>query len=303
MRSVTEFAFAKINLFLGITEKRSDGFHGISTLMQTVSLCDTVTVSLKKSLLPEIKLKVLSEEPIPEDQSNLAYRAAEAYFANSDSVYSISILLEKRIPSQAGLAGGSSDAAAVLRALDRLAEKPIGLSRLLAIAGTLGSDIPFCLLGGAALCTGRGEILAPIPDPPGLYGVIVKSKEAVSTPFAYAALDRLYRDFDGTVPLPPQSAEPISAALASGDPSAVYPLCYNLFEEAVFPLCPVARSYCELMRKSGALAANLSGSGSAVFGLFRSRAEAEAVAAMIGDGAVAVESVGAYLNENDRKDR
>ncbi len=268
MISTSELAYAKVNLFLGITEKRSDGFHEISTVMHSLSLADRLTVRIEKTVLPEIKLKVSPKNNIPQDRRNLVWRAAEAYLDHVGCRAAVDLTLEKTIPSEAGLGGGSSDAAATLRALDRLLGYRLPIEELSAIAAELGSDVPFCLYGGTAFCTGRGERIVRIPESPTLYAVVCKGSEAVSTPRAYGELDRLYRDFTDCSLLPAQSADTMASLCRNGDAGAIAGKLYNVFEDAVYPVCPEAMSQRDRLIALGADGALLSGSGSAVFGLF-----------------------------------
>ena len=290
MQSTSESAYAKVNLFLGITEKRSDGFHEISSVMHSLSLCDTLTVRAEKSILPEIKLEVFPKCGVPEDGRNLVWRAAQAYLDHVEARVSLDLTLEKRIPSEAGLGGGSSDAAATLRALDRLLGYHLPSAELSEIASELGSDVPFCLFGGTALCTGRGEKLFRINEPLSLFAVICKGSESVSTPKAYGALDRLYLDFKNPALLPTQSGEKMASLCRSGDARAIASALYNVFEDAVFPACPEARGQRDRLLSLGATGALLSGSGSAVFGLFENLEAARSAASEMGCTAFAVES-------------
>ena len=290
MQSTSELAYAKVNLFLGLTEKRSDGFHEISTVMHSLSLCDRLTVSVEKTVLPEIKLRVLPKGPIPEDQRNLVWRAAEAYLRYVGSTASVDLTLQKSIPSEAGLGGGSSDAAATLRAFDRLLGYRLPSKELSAIAAELGSDVPFCLYGGTALCAGRGERIVRIPQAFSLSAVICKGSESVSTPKAYGALDRLYRDFTDPSMLPDQSAKGMAELCRKGDTAAIAGALYNVFEDAVFPVCPEALSERDRLLALGADGALLSGSGSAVFGLFSDPEAARAAAAAFEGLAFCVQS-------------
>jgi 4-diphosphocytidyl-2-C-methyl-D-erythritol kinase len=295
MQSTSELAYAKVNLFLGITEKRSDGFHEISSVMHSLSLSDRLTVRIEKTVLPEMKLRVLPKSNIPEDQRNLVWRAAEAYLRYVNASVSVDLVLEKSIPSEAGLGGGSSDAAATLRALDRLLGYRLSSEELSDIAAELGSDVPFCLFGGTALCTGRGEKLVRISEPLSLSAVICKGSESVSTPKAYGTLDRLYRDFSDPSLLPPQSAEGMAALCRAGDAAAVSRGLYNVFEDAVYPVCPEALAQRNRLLSLGADGALLSGSGSAVFGLFSDLRAAREAASSLDGLAFAVQSAPASI--------
>ena len=262
---VREKAYAKINLYLNVTAKRPDGFHDIETVMQTISLYDDLAVSLTLSDKAEVYLSVGGAD-LPTDSGNIVTRAAELYLACSGKVGRVDISLVKRIPVAAGLAGGSADAAATLRALNRLFNSYFSESELLALAAELGSDVPFCLLGGRAVCRGRGEQIEPIASPSDLHFVIaVADGEQVSTPAAYRALDEMYSDFDGSI----KSEAPDMTEL------------YNIFENAVLPTCFKAEILKKRMVELGAIASLMSGSGPSVFGLFEDESTARAAAEAI----------------------
>ena len=267
---VHEKAYAKINLYLNVTAKRPDGFHEIETVMQTVSLCDELAVSLTPRDRAEVKLSVCGAD-LPTDKSNIVTRAAELYLARSGKVGRIDISLVKRIPIAAGLAGGSADAAATLRAMNRLFNDYFSDSELLELAAELGSDVPFCLHGGCAVCRGRGEIIEPLSAYRDLHLVIaIADGEQVSTPLAYRALDAMYSDFDGSI---------------KNDAPAISEL-YNIFENAVFATCSMAELLKERILALDATASLMSGSGPSVFGIFDSEAAAKTAADMISaDGA------------------
>ena len=187
---VNEKAYAKINLFLDVTERRQDGFHNIVSVMQSVSLCDTIL--LNASCSDNTLIRITSDDPgLPLDENNLIYKAAEKYLSYYGICAEVDIHLTKQIPIGAGLGGGSSDAAATLRALDKVFNLSSG-NDLLRLSAEIGSDVPFCLIGGRALCTGRGEQLEAVKEYPINHFVISIGKEKVSTPKAYRALDEKY---------------------------------------------------------------------------------------------------------------
>ena len=152
---ISEKAYAKINLFLDVVGKRADGFHEIKSVMQSVSLFDEVDVSVERADYSCITIKVENSD-IPADERNLAYLAAEAFLDKTGISAAVDITLRKYIPDRAGLGGGSSDAAAVLRALNMAFGDPLSKNELIALAEALGSDVPFCLVGGTRLCEGKG---------------------------------------------------------------------------------------------------------------------------------------------------
>ena len=263
--TVHEKAYAKINLYLNVTAKRQDGFHDIETVMQTVSLCDELAVSLAPSDRAEAHLSICGAD-LPTDRGNIVTRAAELYLARSGMIGRVDISIVKRIPVAAGLAGGSADAAATLRALNRLFNSYFSESKLLALAAELGSDVPFCLLGGRAVCRGRGELIEPVFSPTDLHFVIaIADGEQVSTPAAFRALDEMYSDFDGSI----KSDAPDLTEF------------YNIFENAVFLTCFKAETLKRRMIELGAAASLMSGSGPSVFGLFEDESTARAAAEAI----------------------
>lgn len=276
-------AHAKINLFLDITGRRPDGYHTITGVMQAVSLCDTVTVSVTDPV-DGMYLCVLGPRPgmaetmsltctnpdIPTDRRNLAWRAAEAFFsATGRGCRKLTIHIDKRIPAAAGLAGGSTDAAAVLVALNRLFGSPLTPAALCEVGLTLGADVPFCIMGGARITQGVGEALTPIQPLPDCDLVIACGGEGVSTPAAYRALDERYGQFhpDAYAPKAEELAR-LCSALESGDPDGVCAHVFNLFETVILPERPVARGIKETLLSAGAVTALMSGSGPSVFGVF-----------------------------------
>ena len=270
MTSVKELAHAKINLFLDILSKRDDGFHDIKTVMHTVSLADEVTVSVASSDRPSVKITNVSGVKLPIDNRNLAYRAAEFFLERTMIQASVTITLKKMIPVAAGLAGGSSDAAAVLRALNRLFKRPLTDKYLLSLATELGSDVPFCLIGGTVLCTGRGEELTRLPKAEIEHMVIAVADEHVSTPWAYARLDEIYEDFkfsrsDKT----DEHYADLMRRIENKDFTEFK--LYNIFENAVFSTCIGAESIKGALLQLGATNAMMSGSGPSVFGIFKSK--------------------------------
>ena len=280
MTSVKENAYAKINLYLDVIAKRDDGFHDVKTVMHTVSLADEVTVSVKPSSKTDIRLYLSGNNKIPADSRNLAYRAAELFLSATMMSAEVSIKLNKQIPVAAGLAGGSADAAAVLRALNRVFKRPLTEKRLLSLAAELGSDVPFCLLGGTALCLGRGEKIERLDDKLRLQVLITVADEHVSTPSAYAALDGLYNDFssertDGAE----LYYDAVMTALKNGKMDNVK--LYNVFENAVFPCCSGAEMLKNKLYELGASQALMSGSGPSVFGIFENSEAAEVAKAEI----------------------
>lgn len=273
IRTVTERAYAKLNLTLGVRCRRADGYHELDMLMQTVDLFDTVTVTRASDLVVTASGMLLP-------QDNTLRRAAAYYRALTGRGAHIHVT--KRIPAEAGLGGGSADAAAVLRALDRLYEE-VDRQTLREIALKVGADVPFCLEGGLCRAEGVGEILTPLCGMP-LHVVITKPTQGVSTGALFRALQ-----------LPRQMPDTLGAmkALAAGDLDALAPLIENALEAPAEALVPEIRTHRKRLLEAGAVAARMTGSGSAVFGLFRTKEDAERAAKMLSDlpFCVAAESV------------
>jgi 4-diphosphocytidyl-2-C-methyl-D-erythritol kinase len=287
MASVKELAYAKINLYLDILSKRDDGFHDIRTVMHTVSLADEVIVDVTPSARSSVKIVNFSSVKLPTDNRNLAYRAAELFLDRTMKQASVTITLKKYIPVAGGLAGGSSDAAATLRALNRAFKKPVTDKYLLSLAAELGSDVPYCLLGGTALCEGRGELITRIPTAVSLHFVIVALDEHVSTPVAYSALDEEYSNFK--LPRNDYSGEAFEDLMqALKNQSMPDGELFNIFESVIFNTCNKAELAKSRLLELGATHALMSGSGPTVFGIFDSDSQAKnAASALTADGATA----------------
>ena len=261
---IKEYANAKINLFLDVTSKREDGFHNIKSIMQSVSLCDTLFISATEADRTEINLSVDAFD-IPTDSSNLICVSAKKYLEYFKKNAIVEITLEKRIPTGAGLGGGSADAAAVLRGLNRIF-RYANEEQLLAIASDIGSDVPFCLVGGTAFCEGKGEVLTPIAFHGELHVVIAIGRERISTPEAYRSLDRYFNSRF----IPDKRGD---ALICDMDSSVIS--CGNLYNvfEVVISL-PEIDKIKEILAKSGAECTLMSGSGPAVFGIFQDKESA-----------------------------
>lgn len=271
---VVEKAYAKINIFLDVISKRQDGFHDILSIMHAVSLFDTVTVRAQRSEKRVITLRTNSAN-LPTDNRNIAYRAAEAFLDKSQICSKINIEIDKNIPIGAGLAGGSSDAAAVLRALNKI-YPVLDFEALLKIAAELGSDVPFCLLGGTAVCCGRGEQMTSVASPE-LNLVIAIGDRSVETAKAYAALDKLYSDFSER-----RGKASFNELLSATQKSDFSDFLYNIFEDvAATEVLELKKRFIEL----SATASLMSGSGPSVFGIFEDeKTAALACEALLSDG-------------------
>ncbi len=279
-RRVARRANAKINLYLDVLSRRNDGFHNILTVMHSLSLHDDVLVEVQPASVPEISLRVYGAH-LPLDEKNLAYRAADCFMQQTGLAGRVLLTIRKKLPVAAGLAGGSSDAAATLLCLNELAGAPLSSGELLSLGASLGSDVPFCLAGGTQICRGRGEVMEPLPCPAPLFVVIAIGREHVSTPRAFAAMDTYYHDFDGSVPHG-KDAGALADAVRTGTLPQNAATLYNAFEEVILPGCPMAATLRSRLLEMGAYAAHMSGSGPSIFGLFEREEDARRAAAALG---------------------
>ena len=286
---IYERANAKINLYLDVTGIADNGFHALRSVMQTVGLYDGITVDAMPAAEPSVSVSVCGRYRVPVGEGNLAYRAAMLYMDAAAIPMRVHARLEKHIPVAAGLGGGSADAAAVLRALNRAAGRRLSISRLLELAAQLGSDVPFCLVGHTRLCEGRGERMQPLAACPPMPIVILPSPERVSTPAAYAALDTAFCGFK--TPSEHADLSAMRAALTAGDVDGICASLYNIFEDVILPTVPIAAENRAKLLSLGARAAMMSGSGPTIFGFFTSEEGAKAAADAIGGGAVATVTV------------
>ena len=257
-RSATVRALAKINLDLRVLGKRPDGFHELRTLFQSVSLADTLEIAYTKSRRTEIAL----HEDL-QIADNLVVRAARLLMDTMRATGRVEMRLTKRIPMGAGLGGGSSDAAAVLLALPALAGHFVPLPKLSAIGEQLGSDVPFFLLGGAAVGIGRGSELFPLPDLPPLQGLL-------ATPGVHVNTAQAYRDLSPRLTTELQQNKIFKFQEVTWDTSVLAGWA-NDFESVVFEQHPQLAKYKKKLLAAGASAALMTGSGSALFGLFPER--------------------------------
>jgi 4-diphosphocytidyl-2-C-methyl-D-erythritol kinase len=256
MDRVTKRAYAKLNLTLGVLYKRSDGYHALDSIMQSIDLFDTVTIERAGDVLVTSTGMLL-----PYD--NTVRRAAERYRALTGR--GAHIRVEKRIPAEAGLGGGSADAAATLLGMLQLygeADEPT----LMELGAAVGADVPFCMRGGLQRAEGIGELLTPLNGME-LFFVVAKPEQGVSTKRLFSMLKLPRKMPDTTACI---------AALAGGNPAALAPLLYNALEEPATELSPEIGAVKQTLLDAGALNASMTGSGSAVFGLFAGQASAEA---------------------------
>ncbi len=266
MDRIREKAYAKLNLSLDVLGRRPDGFHDMRMVMQSARLCDDVTVELTDGAM-----SAQTDKPyIPGDDRNVAVKAARAFFAAAGIAHrGALIVIQKRVPVCAGLGGGSSDAAAVLRALNVLTGAGFTGAELEKIAAGVGSDVAFCVQGGTQLAEGRGDALTPLPPLPETPAVICMPHFTASTPELFQRIDarssRCHPDTEGLL-----------AALRAGDAARVSRRMYNVFEDVLERRAAVVKEIKSVMLDEGAMGAAMSGTGSAVFGLFPDEERASA---------------------------
>lgn len=261
MQQIIIHANAKINLSLDVINRRADGYHNVRMVMQSLSLHDTLTILRTEET--GIRISALNAERFPDitwDESNLVYKAAKLWFETYPSDNGVHIIIDKQIPSAAGLAGGSSDAAAVLKGLNVLFEQGAAMSELQKLGVRLGADVPYCIQLGTVLSEGIGEVLSDLPPAPSLYCVLVKPNQEISTKYIYEHLslvDAVHPD--------------IGAMLTALETRNLPKLCENLqniLEPVAVKLCPEITAIETNLKELGALGACMSGSGPTVFGLF-----------------------------------
>lgn len=264
MNSIIVRANAKINLSIDIVGKREDGYHLLKSIMQTVSLFDKITMNFEgEGVEAKCSLPFL-----PVDDRNLAVRAAKAFLEAADIKTGVSMYIKKVIPIGGGLGGGSTDAAAVLNALNRVYKDALPKEKLFEIALSCGADVPFCMQGGTCLCEGVGEVLTPLADMPDCYITIVKPAFSVST-------KSVYQEFDiNKITQRPHTDEMIKA-LEDSDLNALCGGMYNVLEPVVSAKHHRITKYRGILAEEGATGTLMSGSGSTVFGIFDSEEKAE----------------------------
>ena len=305
---VTVRSFAKINLGLCIGALRPDGFHDLRTVYQTTAWHDMIRVQVGRGAGVEIRC----EDPrVPKDASNTCYRIVERAMESLRARGRVTITIEKRLPVQGGLGAGSGNAVAALIGLERALKKNLPGAEKLRIAAEVGSDLPLFLVGGTVLGVGRGEEVYPLPDLPATVCVVATPEIGVSTPKAFADWDAMLSGASKLTPRAPSdrmiefgrmvsgwligqplSGVPVSKGRGRAETSLldlVRTGIENDFEQVVFPKYPELREVKSVLERAGAFYASLSGSGSAIYGLFRSRAAGQKAAARLQrDGVPAV---------------
>ena len=258
MTTLFEPAYGKLNLTLDILGKREDGYHDLKSVMQTVSLHDDIEIDVGTGKPWCLKC---AKEGIPCDERNLAWKAAKLYCETMDKdPGGLEIRITKRIPSQAGMGGGSSDAAAVLRALNAHYGNPLSIFELAELGAKVGSDVPFCVVGGTCMCEGRGEKLRKLPDMPTCIFVCCKPDFSVSTP-------ELFRKIDEVAISERPDHTAMESALIAGDLEAVAKNVFNVFDPVVAAAHKEVDEIKAVMCEYGAAASQMTGSGSVVFAI------------------------------------
>jgi len=271
MNKIYQKAYAKVNIGLDVLRRRTDGYHEVRMIMQTVDIFDELIIEKREQAGIELQT---DNSKLPLDGNNLVCKAAELLFRERNITEGVKVTLTKRIPIAAGMAGGSSDAAAAMRGLNELFEMGYSISQLQQLGVTLGADIPYCIAGGTMLSEGIGEILTPLPAPPACHLVVAKPDIDVSTGFVYGNLhaDSLdyHPDIDGMI-----------EALKNGSMKGIADRLGNVLETVTVKEYPVIDRIKETLRAEGAENALMSGSGPTVFGIFGQKETAEAAAAEV----------------------
>ena len=258
MTTLYEGAFAKLNLTLDVLGKREDGYHNLKSVMQTVSVRDDIEIDVGTGKPWVLKC---DKPGIPTDERNLAWKAAKLYLDTvGKDPGGLEIRITKRIPSQAGMGGGSVDAAAVLRALNDHYGNPLSILALAELGAQVGSDVPFCVVCGTAMVEGRGERLRRLPDMPDCVIVVCKPEFSVSTP-------ELYRKLDTVAIAKHPDNQAMESALLAGDLEMVAKNIFNVFDPVVTEEHPELNYIKSVFHQYGAAAYQMTGSGSAVFAI------------------------------------
>ena len=256
-KTIRREAFAKINLGLDVVRRLPNGYHEVRMIMQTVGICDVLTF---RKAVSGIQLVVDNEE-LPTDGNNLICKAAKLLLESAGIEGGVSITLEKHIPIAAGMAGGSTDAAAALLGINELYEIGYDVDKLKELGVKIGADVPYCIQGGTALAEGIGEVLSALPTPPACHLVIAKPDINVSTKFVYENLRanelESHPDIDGMI-----------EGLETGDLKAITDRLANVLETVTVPAYPIIDEIKQTMLDGGAEGALMSGSGPTVFGIF-----------------------------------
>ena len=274
MTTLYEGAYAKLNLTLDVLGKRDDGYHDLLSVMQTISIRDDIEIDVGTGKPWKL---LCSVEGIPTDETNLAWKAAKVYCdAMHKDPNGLEIRITKRIPSGAGMGGGSADAAAVLRALNRYYDNPLSLFALAELGAQVGSDVPFCTLCGTAMVEGRGERLRKLPDMPDCVFVVCKPEFSVSTP-------ELYKKIDSVDIAKRPNNRAMESALVAGDLGKVAENLCNVFDPVVTEEHLELNYIKSIFNSYGAVGYQMTGSGSAVFAIMAEFEHAAVVCNMLKD--------------------
>ena len=258
MTTLYEGAFAKVNLTLDVLDKRPDGYHNLKSIMQTISVRDDVEIDVGTGKPWKLECTM---EGIPTDERNLAWKAAKVFCDTlGKDPEGLNIRITKRIPTQAGLGGGSADAAAVLRALNRYYDSPLSLPALAELGAAVGSDVPFCTLCGTAMVEGKGEKIRKLPDMPDCCFVICKPDFSASTP-------ELYRKLDETAIARRPDHQAMESGLLAGDLGKIGENLWNVFDPVVTAEHLELNYIKSIFNTYGSIGQQMTGSGSAVFGI------------------------------------
>ena len=272
METLYEGAYAKVNLTLDVLDKREDGYHDLKSVMQTLSIRDDIEIDVGTGKPWKL---LCSKEGIPTDERNLAWKAAKVYCdALNKDPNGLEIRITKRIPVEAGMGGGSADAAAVLRALNDYYGNPLSILALAELGAQVGSDVPFCVVGGTAMVEGKGEKLRKLPDMPDCIFVVCKPDFSVSTPALYKKIDEV------TIPKRPDH-QAMESALLAGDLEKVAHNLYNVFDPVVTEEHLEMNYIKSIFHNYGAIGYQMTGSGSAVFAIMAEFEHAAVVCSML----------------------
>jgi len=274
MTTLYEGAYAKLNLTLDVLGKRADGYHDLQSVMQTISIRDDIEIDIGTGKPWKLTCSVAG---LPTDETNLAWKAAKVYCdAMKKDPNGLEIRITKRIPSGAGMGGGSADAAAVLRALNRYYGEPLSIFALAELGAQIGSDVPFCTICGTAMAEGRGEILRKLPDMPDCVFVVCKPEFSVSTP-------ELYRKIDEVAIAQRPDNRAMESALLAGDLGKVAENLCNVFDPVVTADHLELNYIKSIFNSYGAVGFQMTGSGSAVFAIMPNFEYAAVVCNMLKD--------------------
>lgn len=256
-------AYAKINLFLDVIDKRIDGYHNLKMIMQSIDLWDEVDIEKTDS---GIEL-ICDNDNLPRDKRNIAYKAAELFISTYNINSGVKIKIEKNIPIEAGLAGGSTDGAAVIKILNAMFNKNLSQEEMISLGKKIGADVPFCIVGGTAKCEGIGEIITPLKALRNCILVLIKPSFGISTKEVFQEIDSksyTHPKIDG-----------ILKAIDEGNLSEIGINLNNVLEQVTIEQNPIIGDIKTMIKESGAIGTLMSGSGPTVYGIFNDLHKAE----------------------------